>query len=168
MDKTQLYVVIRQEIVANHVLMHIVSIIVVVSLVFGAWLVEQRRTILSVLLPLLAISWAGAMVRFEFLIHRQGSYLRELERYLRSSEPALPTWELWKANFTATQIVMPLADIFTLIVVFVAAVYLSFGPARDFLATLNPRLSRAYPWVVMSVLSALICALAVIPLALRN
>jgi hypothetical protein len=166
-DKTQVYVIIRQEIVANHVLMHTVSVITVVVLVFGVWLVERRRTFLSVLLPLLAISWAGAMVRFEFLIHRQGAYLRELERYLRASDRRLPTWELWKAEFTPTQIVMPLADVFTFLVVLVATAYLCFGPAKSFLADGHPRLSRIYPWVVLSVLCLLFCALAVVPVALR-
>jgi hypothetical protein len=164
MDRTQIYVVIREEIIANHILMHAVSVVVILALLFGTWLVERRSTVLSVLLPFLAITWAAGMLRFEFFIQRQGAYLRAFER---QADPGYATWELWKAGFTPTKIVVPLADVFTVSVVFVTTAYLVFGPARYYLRDRNPGLARVFPWLVLGCLGVLMISWAIIPLVLQ-
>jgi hypothetical protein len=162
------YAAIRQEIVANHVLMHAVTLVAVIVLLGGVWLAERRRTVLSVFLPLFAVTWAASMLRFEFFIQRQGAFLRDYERYLVRVEHAGPTWELWKAGFTPTQVVVPLADVFTFVGILAPALYLAFVPGRSFLADRTPALARIFPWAILVVLLGLLAGIGVIPLALRS
>src|SRR5262245_2202065 len=96
MNELDLYNSIRTEIVVNHVLMHLTTIVVVIALLAGVWLTEQRESIISVLLPLLSLSWAASIVRFDYFIHRQSAYLRALEVFLRQDGMAVPLWEGWK------------------------------------------------------------------------
>lgn len=79
MDGIQIYNSIREEIVWNHLMMHWFTLIVVVVLLVGVCIVENRRTVLSVFLPLLSIAWAASILRFDFFVHRQAAYLRALE-----------------------------------------------------------------------------------------
>ncbi len=131
MSEIDLYNSIRSEIVVNHVLMHLTTIVVVIALLDGVWLSEKRESVISVLLPLLSVSWAAAMVRFDFFIHRQAAYLRALETSLHQNGLAVPLWEGWKASLQSTRIVIPIADVFATLIVVVITAYLLFGPARN-------------------------------------
>src|SRR4051794_1633960 len=128
LNNTEIYNVIRTEIINNHTLMHWYSIIVAVVLLAGIWLVETKQTILSVFLPLVSVSWAAAMVRFDFFIHRQGAYLRFLESQM-ANENSTPLWETWKASLRATVFVVPIADLFAVMAIVIPTLYLLFGPA---------------------------------------
>src|ERR1051325_5262504 len=105
MNEIDLYNSIRSEIVVNHVLMHITTLVVVIALVTGVWLSEKRESVVSVLLPLLSLSWAAAMVRFDFFIHRQAAYLRAFENSLQQNGLSVPLWENWKASLQPTPLV---------------------------------------------------------------
>src|SRR5687767_4841236 len=108
MTPSELYLTVRNEILVNHILVHVLTLVVSLVLLFGVWVVETRRTILSLFLPLLALSWAAAMIRFDLFIHRQGAYLRELELHISRTGSPFPLWETWKASLLSTKIVVPL------------------------------------------------------------
>src|SRR5437667_7915181 len=101
MPELDLYNSIRNEIVINHVLMHVTTLVVVILLLAGIWLAERRPTVLTVFLPLLSLAWAASVVRFDFLIQRQGAYLRTAESTLQSRGVAIPLWESWKSSLLA-------------------------------------------------------------------
>jgi hypothetical protein len=131
MAELELYSTIRNEIVVNHVLMHLMTIFVVFMLVGGTWLVETRRSFVSLLLPLLSLAWAAAMVRFDFFIHRQGAYLRLLEASLQKRVAAdLPFWELSKAQLRSTRYVVPTADALGILIVVVPTIICYLGHAN--------------------------------------
>src|SRR5215467_12283229 len=128
MGELELYSTIRNEIVVNHVLLHLTTIFVVFMLVGGTWFVETRRSFVSVLLPLLSVAWAAAVVRFDFFIQRQGAYLRPLETSLQKRiGPDVPFWELTKAQLRSTRYVVPTADVLGMLIIIVATIYLLFG-----------------------------------------
>jgi hypothetical protein len=79
MNEVEIYSIIRSEILTNHVLMHVTTLVVVILLFGGTWLIEDRKSIISVILPILSLAWAAAIVRFDFFIHRQAAYLRAVE-----------------------------------------------------------------------------------------
>lgn len=160
----ELYNAARSEIIGNHVLMHWFSIVVAITILAGALVVEMRgRTILSVFLPLLAVAWAAAMVRFDFFIHRQAAYLRQLEAQMRESGTAFPLWETWKASLRSTVIIVPAADVLASAVILVPTLYLLFGPAQQFFQQSGWRWGKLYAWALSAILILLLASLAVIP-----
>ncbi len=159
----QVYSAVRAEIVSNHVLMHWFTIIVIVILLAGAWALENRSSVLGVLLPIFALSWAAAMVRFDFFIHRQGTYLRVLERELASNGVMFPLWETWKGSRVSTNFVVPVLDVFASLVVFAAAAYIAFGPARSYLIMRRLPGAVLFPWAVVILLLLLLGLLAAVP-----
>lgn len=168
MSEIELYVSIRNEIVTNHVLMHFLTFMVIVILLIGLWIAERRTTILSVFLPLLAISWAAAILRFDFFIHRQGAYLRRVEASLIESGFAIPLWEHWKASLYSTKAVVPLADVFIILSVIGPAIYLLFGPARVTFSERAWRFYGLYSWSTLIVLMLLLLSLLFIPLVANH
>jgi hypothetical protein len=48
MNEIDFYNSIRSEIVVNHVLMHLTTLVVVIALLAGVWLSETRESIISV------------------------------------------------------------------------------------------------------------------------
>jgi hypothetical protein len=163
LDETQVYNSIRAEIVSNHMLMHWYSIIVALALLAGVVIVENRKTVLSVFLPLLSLAWAAAIVRFDFFIHRQALYLRAVESRMTEHGIAIPLWESWKVSVTSTQFVVPVADLIAVTVIVTPTIYLLFGPAQRFFELRHWRGGRLYAWVVASLILLLLCSLAVIP-----
>lgn len=163
MGEVDVYSAIRAEIVSNHVLMHWYSIIVAVVLLTGVAFVETRKTILSVFLPLLTLSWAAAILRFDFFIHRQAAYLRAVEAKLSERGIAIPLWESWKKPLRSTLFVMPVADVIAVTVIVVATVYLLFGPAQEYFRLRQWRGGRIYSWAVTVLILIVLCSLAVIP-----
>jgi hypothetical protein len=163
MSEIDLYNSIRNEIVVNHALMHITTIVVVIALLVGVWLSEKRESMVSVLLPLLSLSWAAAMVRFDFFIHRQAAYLRTLETSLHQNGLAVPLWEGWKASLQSTRIVIPIADVFASLIVVVITAYLLFGPARNVFKLKNWPAHRLYSWLILLLTVALLLFLPFIP-----
>jgi len=159
-----LYISGRSEIVSNHVLMHWFSILVAVTLLAGVLIVERHeKTILSVFLPLLSVAWASAILRFDFFIHRQAAYLRELEAQMRGNGVPYPLWETWKASARATPVVVPFADIIASAVIVIPTIYLLFGPAQRFFKENGWKGRRTYAWSVSIILILLLSLLAVIP-----
>ena len=163
MNEIDLYNSIRSEIVANHILMHLTTVVVVITLLVGVWISEQRESILSVLLPLLSVSWAGAMVRFDFFIHRQAAYLRAFEDSLRQKGLVVPLWETWKVSLQSTRVVIPIADVFTTLIVVIVTAYLLFGPSRRFFKTRAWPAYRLYSWLILLSTIGLLLFLPFIP-----
>lgn len=163
MNEIDLYNSIRTEIVVNHVLMHLTTVVVVIALLIGAWLTEKRETILSVFLPLLSLSWAAAMVRFDFFIHRQAAYLRAFEASLNKSGIAVPLWESWKVSLQSSRVVIPVADVFATLIVVVLTGYLLFGPARTVFNSKRWPAHRLYSWLILLFTIGLLLFLPFIP-----
>lgn len=163
MNEIDLYNSIRSEIVVNHVLMHLTTIVVLIALLAGVWLSEKRESMISVLLPFLSLSWAAAMVRFDFFIHRQAAYLRALEASLHQNSVAVPLWEGWKASLQSTRIVIPIADVFALLIVVVITAYLLFYPAKEIFRSKDWPAHRLYSWLILLSTISLLLFLPFIP-----
>jgi hypothetical protein len=163
MNEIDLYNSVRSEIVVNHVLMHVTTIIVVIALLVGVWVSEKQDSIISVLLPLLSLSWAAAMVRFDLFIHRQAAYLRALEASLHESGLAVPLWEGWKASLKSTRVVIPIADVFVTLIVVLITCYLLFGPAKRFFDSRHWPAHRLYSWFILLSTISLLLFLAWLP-----
>lgn len=163
MNEIDLYNSIRSEIVVNHVLMHITTLVVVIALVSGVWLSEKRESVVSVLLPLLSLSWAAAMVRFDFFIHRQAAYLRAFEASLNKAGLAVPLWETWKVSLQSTRLVVPIADLFAALIVVVTTAYLLFGPAKTVFHSRRWPAHRIYSWFILLSTIGLLLFLLLIP-----
>lgn len=163
-SESEIYQIIRWEIITNHVLMHVTTLLVVIVLLFGTWLIEQRKSVLSVFLPLLSLAWAAAIVRFDFFIHRQGIYLRALEAHFRETGVSAPLWETWKASLRSTAFIVPIADFIALLVILLPTFYLLFGPAQEFFLMKQWRGRRAYAFMVTGLLCLLSLSLLFIPL----
>lgn len=164
MNETEIYNAIRAEIVVNHILMHIFTLIVGIVLLIGVFIVERRKTILSVFLPLLSLAWAAAIVRFDFFIQRQAAFLRVLEKNISEKSGSIPLWETWKSSLSSTAFVVPLADLIACAVIVVPTIYLLFNPTLEFFESKKLRGGNVYAWSISSILIILLLFLAVIPL----
>jgi hypothetical protein len=163
MNELELYNSVRQEIINNHALMHWFSLVVILSLLAGVFIIENRNSILSVFLPLLSIAWAAAMVRFDFFIHRQNAYLRFLGNQLQQEGLRSPVWESWKESLQFTKFVIPTADIFAFLVVVIPTSYLLFGPSKHYFNHKGWSGHKIYVWLILSLLILLLGSLAVMP-----
>ena len=163
MNKFEIYNAIRTEIISNQVMMHWFSIVVALALLVGIVFVERHKTILSVFLPLLTISWAAAMVRFDFFIQRQAAYLRSVESELRSQGMSIPLWETWKATVRATPFLIPPLDAIVSSVIVIPTIYVLFGPSQEFFHDRQWPGARVYAWMVSALIAFLLCSLAVVP-----
>jgi hypothetical protein len=163
LNQFDIYAAIRAEIITNHVLMHWFTIIVAITLLVGVWLAENKKTILSVFVPLLSLAWAASIVRFDFFIHRQAAYLRLLEWQLQEKGASGPLWETWKASSKSAAFVVPAADAIAVAVIVLPTVYLLFGPAQEFCQTKGWDWGRKYAWSVCIILLLLLLSLSVIP-----
>lgn len=163
MNESEIYSLIRSEIMLNHALMHVTTLLVVVLLVGGIWLTERRASFLSVVLPLLSLSWAASVVRFDYFIHRQGGYLRAVESHTQSLGVSIPMWETWKASLRSTAFVVPVTDFIAILVVVVPTIYMLFGPVQEFFATKQWRGGKAYAWGVLIGIGFLLSLLPFIP-----
>lgn len=163
LDEISLYNVIREEIQGNHVLMHWFSLIVLILLLIGIWLVERRESVLSVFLPLLSVAWAASLVRFDFFIHRQGAYLRELEAHIAGKNPSLPLWESWKIGLKATNYIMPVADGLAFLVIVIPTLYVLYGPCKAYFQHRDWNGGSLYAWSITIILILLLSSLIIIP-----
>ena len=163
MNEIDLYNSIRNEIVVNHVLMHLTTVVVVISLLIGVWLSEYRESMISVFLPLLSVSWAAAMVRFDFFIHRQAAYLRAVEDSLRQNGLTVPLWESWKSALRSTAVVIPIADVFATLIIVVVTAYLLFGPSCKVFKSRAWPAHRLYSWSILLSTIGLLLFLPFIP-----
>jgi hypothetical protein len=144
--------------------MHIFTLVVVVVLLMGVFIVERRKTILSVFLPLLSLAWAAAIVRFEFFVHRQAAFLRIIETRVSEITGTIPLWETWKSTLDSMAFVVPLADLIACAVIVVPTLYLLFNSSAEFFESKNIRGGNLYAWGASFVLILLLLFLAVIPL----
>jgi type IV secretory pathway VirB2 component (pilin) len=119
--------------------------------------------VLSVFVPLLSLSWAAAVVRFDYFIHRQGAYLRAVESGMGEAGVSIPLWETWKSSLRSTALVVPVADVIAVLVIVVPTAYLLFGPAQEFFRERGWRWGRAYAWSAAAVLGLLLGLLPFIP-----
>jgi len=163
MNEVEIYSTIRHEILTNHVLMHVTTLLVVLLLLGGTWLCETRKSILSVVLPILSLAWAAAIVRFDYFIHRQGAYLRAVEARLQQSGVSIPLWETWKSSLSSTAIIVPITDFIAIAVVVVLTIYLLFGPAQDFFLDKRWQGRKVYAWGLITLIGLLLCSLPFIP-----
>lgn len=163
MSETEIYNTIRMEIIVNHILMHIFTLVVAIVLLIGIFVVERRKTILSVFLPLLSLAWAAAIVRFDFFVHRQAAFLRVLEKHISEKSDSIPLWETWKSTLTSTAFVIPLADFIACAIIVVPTLFLLFNSSIEFFESKNIRGGNVYAWGVSSMLIILLLFLAVIP-----
>src|SRR5215216_1575733 len=143
--------------------MHWYSLIVAIVLLSGIVLVENRRTILSIFLPLLTLAWAAAMVRFDFFIHRQAAYLRAFEASLHQNGLAVPLWEGWKASLQSTRIVIPVADVFATLIIVIITAYMLFGPAKKIFRSRDWPAHRLYSWLILLSTVGLLLFLPFVP-----
>lgn len=157
-----MYGAVREEILLNLALMHWLSIVVVIALFAGVAFCEARTTVLSVLLSLLGIAWAAATLRFDFLIHRQGAYLRQLES-AHVQQGASMMWETWKQEHRSQNLALPILDLLAALPIVAATAYLACRSARLYLTKCSIPGARAYPWVVMILQMTLLALLAIIP-----
>jgi hypothetical protein len=162
-NEIDIYNTIRIEIVANHTLMHWYSIIVALVLLSGIVLTELRKTTISVFLPILSLSWAASMVRFDFFIQRQGAYLRDLEMGMQEHGISVPLWETWKSSLRSTQLIVPIADAVAVLAIVVPTLYLLFGPAQEVFQLRHWKGSKLYAWSIATLITLLLCSLAIIP-----
>lgn len=157
------YLSIRNEITANHTLMHWFTLAVCIIVFAGAAVVEFRRSILSIWLPLLSLAWAASMLRFDFFIHRQGTYLRAFEQQLIEDGVTFPLWEMWKISLQATKLVVSVTDVIACAVIVLPTIYILFGPAQEYFRTANWPGGRFFAWGISTLLIALLCSLAAVP-----
>lgn len=163
MSDVEIYSLIRSEILTNHVLMHVTTLLVVILLLVGTWLNEGKRSVISVIAPLLTLAWVAAIVRFDFFIHRQAAYLRVLEARMRESGVATPLWETWKSSLRSTSIIVPVTDFIAILVVIVPTIYLLFGPAQEYFAVKGWPGGKAYKWGIIIAVGFLLGSLLFIP-----
>ena|SRR5690242_6889653 len=165
MDALQVYISIRSEIIANHLLIQWFTLIVAITIIIGVVAVEWLgETCLSVFLPLLSLAWAASVVRFDYFIHRQAAYLRLLEQ---RTQTGLPLWETWKGSLQSTSFVVPLLDFLAILVIVVPTLYLLFGPAQHYFSAHSWRGGRLYSFTISVVLLLLLLSLAVVPTIAR-
>lgn len=163
MNVDTIYLAVRSEILMNNVLMHGSTLLMLIVLLAGIRICECRSTVLSVMLPVLSVAWAGSVVRFSFFIHRQGAYLRHLEVQAPQSPSGIPLWETYKASLRSTIFVVPVTDIIILSIFFAATIYLLFGPSRVYWREHSWPGERAYAWSVLAIMTILLASLAVMP-----
>jgi type IV secretory pathway VirB2 component (pilin) len=163
MSEIEIYNSIRWEIVINHVLLHLTTLVVVISLLAGTWLVQDRKSIIGAILPLLSLTWAAAIVRFDLFIHRQGAYLLVVEARLQELGMSIPLWETWKASLQSTRIIVPLTDFLAVLIIIIITIHLLFGPTQEFFISKQWRGGKLYAWSVLGVLWLLLLSLLFIP-----
>lgn len=163
MSESEIYNIIRTEIIINHVLMHIFTVIVVIVLLIGVFIVERRKTILSVFLPLLSLAWAAAIVRFDFFIHRQTAFLRIIEIRISEKSGSIPLWETWRSTLKSTAFVVPIADSIAFAVIIAPTLYILFNSNVKFFESNNIKGGKLYAYTVTAILLLLLLSLAIIP-----
>ena len=163
MNESAIYSIIRTEIISNQMLMHWITLIISIVLLAGVLWVERNESVISVFLPLLSLSWAASMVRFDFFIQRQGAYLRELESYIQKDNSSMFLWETWKTSVLGTNLLVPFADIVALPIIIVPTIYLLFGPTKRYFATRNWGGWGIFAWGTLGLLLSCLALLPFIP-----
>jgi hypothetical protein len=154
---------IRLEIVANHILMHLTTLVVLAVVIIGVTYADRHRTVLSVFIPVVTLSWAAAVARFDYLIHRQGAFVAALEQ-----SAGVFGWETWKATLKAKAFVMPIFDVLSTCAIVIPTIYLLFGPATMTFRERQWRGVRLYRWGILGLLTVLLIGLAIGPWLARQ
>ena len=130
---------------------------------------------MSALLALYADAWAAAVLRLDYLIQRQGAYVRTLESALAPGPGASTTWEAWKAGAVATTWVLPITDLVASLAVVAPALFIIWGPFRRFWrerqaddrAGDEARRATCYASVATALLAVPLLALPTVPVLAR-
>lgn len=163
----EIYSLIRQEIIINHSLMHWFTLLVFLMLLAGCSVIERRKTILSVFLPLITLAWAASIVRFDFFIHRQAEYLRLLENQIQNNTNSMQLWETWKASKSSTAFIIPLADIFIFAVILIPTAYILFNQTQEYFAERQWKNGKIFAWTILISIVFLLGLIPFIPFLAR-
>lgn len=144
--------------------MHWFTLLVFFSLLAGCLVIEKRKTILSVFLPLITVAWAASVVRFDFFVHRQAEYLRSLENQIQNNINSIQLWETWKASKSSTAFIIPLADIFIFAVILIPTAYILFNQTQEYFAEKKWKFGKIYVWTVLISIILLLGLIPFIPL----
>ena len=161
MQEVEIYNVIRREIIDNINLMHWITFLVAVSLLTGCRIIEKRKTILCVFLPLISVAWAAAILRLDFFIHRQAAYLRAFEFQMQKSGFAFPLWETWKVEHRSGIFIVPFADLIIFLLIIIPTAFILFNYTQQYFSEKQWRFGKVYVWTI---LACLIISLVLIPL----
>lgn len=167
MQEVEIYNVIRQEIVSNNIMMHWITFFVAVSLLIGCKVIEKQKTILSVFLPLISVAWAASVLRFDFFIHRQGAYLRELESRMQQDSFKFPYWETWKVTHSSGIFIVPLADFVIFLVIIIPTTYILFTYTQQYFVEKQWKFGKAYAWIILMYTLILLLLIPFVPLIIR-
>lgn len=163
MQEAEIYNAIRQEIISNNVLMHWFTFFVIIVLLIGCKIIENRKTVLSVFLPLIAPAWAASILRFDYFIHRQGAYLRALENRMQNNGFNSPLWETWKATHSSSIFIVPFADIIIFFAVIIPTGYILYNYTLNYFKEENWRFGKTYVLTVLLSTIILLLFLAFVP-----
>jgi hypothetical protein len=164
MQEVEIYNVIRQEIIGNVNLMHWFTLLVVITLLIGCRIIEKRKTILCVFLPLLSLAWAAATVRFDFFIHRQAAYLRAFENQMQKTGYVFPLWETWKAEHRSGIFIVPIADLVIFLLIIIPTVFILFRYTQQYFSESQWKFGKVYVWTVLICLITLLLLIPFIPI----
>lgn len=167
MQEVEIYTVIRQEIISNINLLNLITFFVAVCLLTGCKLIENRKTVLRVFLPLISLAWAAAVVRFDFLIHRQGIYLMEVESRMRQGGTNFPLWETWKAERTFGTFLIPLTDLLIFPLIIIPTAFIIFNYTQPYFVENQWKFGRAYAWGILISIIVLLSLTPFVPLLAR-
>jgi hypothetical protein len=153
-----MYAVLRNEILLHQFLLYTTTLVVALVCMAAVVVCERRDSVLSVLAPALASAWAGAVLRFDYLIHRQGAYLLILEDRISAISYPMPLWEHWKGDLPGKALFLGPTDALTCLAVVAPALYLTWTLGRRHLQ------ARAPQWALP--VAVCLTALIMVPLLL--
>lgn len=163
MQEIEIYNVIRQEIINNHSLMHWFTLAVAMLVLVGCIVVENRKTVLSVFLPLILPAWAAAILRFDFFIHRQAAYLRALESKMQQSGFNFPLWETWKVEHYSGVFIVPFADLVIFLLIIIPTAYMLFTHTQQYFEEKNWKFGKVYIWLILMTTIILLSIIPFVP-----
>jgi hypothetical protein len=163
MPEAEIYNVIRQEIITNHNLMHWITLLVAVSLLIGCRIIEKRKTIICVFLPLVSVAWAASVLRFDYFIHRQASYLRAFEFQMQKSGFAFPLWETWKAEHRSGIFIVPFADLIVFLLIIIPTAFILFNYTQQYFSEKKWKFGKVYVWTILTLLIVLLLLSPFVP-----
>ena len=163
MQEVEIYNAIRQEITGNINLMHWITFLVAVSLLIGCRVVEGRKTIICVFLPLISLAWAAAILRFDFFIHRQAAYLRAFEIQMQKSGFAFPLWETWKLEHRNGIFIVPFADLIIFLLIIIPTAFILFNYTQQYFSEKQWKYGKVYVWTILTCLILLFGLIPLVP-----
>lgn len=144
--------------------MHWISLAVIIILFAGLIILENRKSVLSVFLPLICPAWAASILRFDFFIHRQAAYLRNLEVKIQESGFNFPLWENWKSEHTSGFLIVPLADLIIFLIIVISTAYILFTYTSEHFERKKWRFRKFYVWSILFITIALLSIIPFVPI----